>query len=112
MKKTPKRDCTNCGWGVEWTLRFDLHGEGHLGGRCRFQPLPKFYETPCATIGPKTKPATDCPTWKKARQPVPPWGVRTELWEMERLRERAREAWDSLEPEFRKELEAAGMERP
>lgn len=72
-----KRDCTNCGWGVEWELVFNSRGEATLRGRCRFQPMPKLCDCLRTTIGPKAKPATDCPAWKKASGPVPPWGVWT-----------------------------------
>lgn len=112
MKTTLKRDCTNCGWGVEWELTFNIRGEKRLRGRCRFQPVPKFCGGLWTAISTKTKPATDCPVWKKASGPVPPWGVCTDQWRQEMLREAAQEAWDALSPECRKELEAEGMTRP
>lgn len=112
MKKTPKRDCTNCGWGVEWEPILDYRGEEILKGRCRFQPLPAFCIGPQTIIKTSAKPATNCPAWKKASGPVPPWGVWTRQWRLEMLREAAQEAWDILPPESRKELEAKGITRP
>lgn len=111
MKKTPKRDCTNCGWGVEWEPILDYRGEEILKGRCRFQPLPAFCIGPQTIIKTSAKPATNCPAWKKASGPVPPWGVWTRQWRLEMLREAAQEAWDILPPESRKELEAKGITR-
>lgn len=107
-----KRDCTNCGWGVEWVLTFNFRGEATLRGRCRFQPMPKLCDCLRTTIGPKAKPATDCPAWKKASGPVPPWGVWTDQWRVEMCREIEREAWDALSPKLRKELQAMGITRP
>ena len=110
--KPPKRDCTNCGWGVEWTCTIDYRGEERLKGRCRYQPLPEFYGGIRAGISAREKPATDCPAWKKASQPVPPWGVCTAQWKRERLLAEVREAWDALSPDLREALEAEGLERP
>ena len=107
-----KRDCTNCGWGVEWELVFNSRGEATLRGRCRFQPMPKLCDCLRTTIGPKAKPATDCPAWKKASGPVPPWGVWTDQWRVEMYREIEREAWEALSPKLRKELQAMGLTRP
>ena len=112
MKTTPKRDCTNCGWGVEWELGFNSRGEERLRGRCRFQPMPKFCGGLRTTISAQAKPATDCPAWKEAYGPVPPWGVWTAQWLLELLIEKGREEWDNLPPELQKEFEAQGMTRP
>ena len=112
MKTTPKRDCTNCGWGVEWKLDLGPHGEERLRGRCRFQPIPKFCQGLRSTISVQAEPATDCPAWKKASGPVPPWGVWTVRWILETLIEKEREAWDDLPPELQKEFEARGITRP
>ena len=110
-----KRDCTNCGWGVEWKLDLGPHGDERLRGRCRFQPIPKFYGGLRTTIGAQAKPATDCPAWKKASGPVPPWGVWTDQWRLEMLLKSVREqqeAWDNMPPDMKKEFEAAGITRP
>ena len=112
MKTTPKRDCTNCGWGVEWVPAIDYRGEEILKGRCRFQPMPKFCQGMWSTISAQAKPATECPAWKKASGLVPPWGVWTDQWILETLIEKEREAWDDLPPELQKEFEARGITRP
>ena len=112
MKTTPKRDCTNCGWGVEWELGFNSRGEERLRGRCRFQPMPKFCGGLRTTISAQAKPATDCPAWKEAFGPFPPWGVWTAQWLLGLLIEKGREVWDNLPPELQKEFEAQGMTRP
>ena len=115
MKKTPKRDCPYCGWGVEWELGFNSRGEERLRGRCCFQPMPKFCGGPWATISAQAEPATDCPAWKKASGPMPPWGVWTDQWRLEMLLKtvrEAQEAWDNMPPDMKKEFEAAGIKRP
>ena len=112
MKTTPKRDCTNCGWGVEWELGVDHRGEERLRGRCRFQPMPKFCQGLRSTISTQAKPATDCPAWKKSSGPVPSWGVWTIRWILETMIEKRREAWDDLPLELQKEFEARGITRP
>ena len=112
MKITPKCDCTNCGWGVEWKLYLGLHGEERLRGRYRFQPMPKFCQGMWSTISAQAKPATECPAWKKASGPVPPWGVWTDQWRLKTLIDKEQEALDDLPPELQKEFEARGIPRP
>lgn len=44
MKTTPKRDCTNCGWGVEWKLDLGPHGEERFRADAAFSRYPNFRE--------------------------------------------------------------------
>lgn len=62
MKKRPKGDCTNCGWGVAW----DREG---LIGRCKWTcPIPHPRHWRGFAFGPNAKPISDCPAWKRARK--------------------------------------------